>query len=91
MVAELEASPGALIRMLVMDPPKFELKKMAPMRIKAVAGGQPKVKGRSKAIPAVGPIPGKTPTMIPITVPRIRTKMFFSEKAKVMPPVIRFQ
>jgi hypothetical protein len=77
--------------MLVIDPPKFELKKMAPIRMSAVAGGQPKVMGRRRAIPAVGPMPGKTPTTIPMTVPRIRARMFLSVKANAMPFTIRFQ
>jgi hypothetical protein len=37
----------------------------------AVVGGRPKLIGRRMLMPASGPRPGSTPTIVPITQPRI--------------------
>ena len=64
-----ELSPGMFTRMEVVEPPYMAPYQMPAKRMMAVAGGRPKVNGsRTATLPAV-PMPGRTPTRVPIRTP----------------------
>jgi hypothetical protein len=82
-----EASPGVLTRIEVVDPPYRTPIQILAEKIMAATGGRPKGKGRVATRPTV-PIPGRTPTSVPIKTPIEQQKRFLrvemAEKPKIM-------
>ena len=76
-VAAAAFVPGVLIRIALMEPPKFEPKKIAVSINRAGTVPNAKVNGRSTVIARFPFIPGIAPKMIPINIP-ILMKIRFS-------------
>jgi len=59
------ASPGIRTRIEVVEPPYMAPRKMPVSMMMPIDGSRPKVSGSSSVMPASGPSPGSTPTMVP--------------------------
>src|SRR3990170_5137861 len=86
-----EASPGILTKMAVVEPPY-----MAPYEISAImmnpeVGGIIVVRGNRIAIPAEGPIPGRTPISVPTRHPTNAQNRFDQVRASAKPCIRRSQ
>jgi hypothetical protein len=75
-VTTLAASPGMLTRIEVVEPPYMAPYQTPVIMIKPVVGPYERVKGSINAIVAVGPKPGRTPTIVPIKAPMKQAKRF---------------
>src|SRR5690349_6695342 len=65
----LAASPGMLTSTDVVEPPYIAPYQMPVIMMRPVTGPYGIVNGRRSAIVAVGPRPGSTPTIVPISAP----------------------
>jgi hypothetical protein len=84
-VTTLEASPGILTRIDVVDPPYMAPYAMPVNMMSPVAASYFNVKGRVRAMAAAGPRPGKTPTRVPIRQPKKHASRFAVEKEAINP------
>src|SRR5512139_212065 len=81
----LAASPGTLIRTEVSVPPYMAPYMMPESIMRAVVAGTPKVIGRSRAMPAAGPMPGRIPIICPSRHPMKVARRFAGVSAIAKP------
>ena len=72
----LAASPGILTKMEVVDPPYMAPYQTPVSMMRPTVGPYCIVKGSIRAIVAVGPRPGRTPTIVPMRAPKKQARRF---------------
>ena len=72
-------------RMEVVEPPYIAPHRTPVRVISPTAGPKAKVNGSMSVIVAVGPTPGRIPTMVPMKTPQKQARRYFIEKRVTNP------